>query len=260
MKAINSIILIGSGNVATQLGIALKQKGKNILQVYSQNINHARVLGGKLEAPHTNNIRKLYKFADLYIVCVSDSVIEPLLNTLTFNHKLVVHTSGSISMDVFNDNFQHCGVFYPFQVFSKKGRANFGNIPMMIEAKLPDDTKRLMQLAELLSDNVKEIDSEQRRWYHLAAVFACNFSNFMYMAAEEVLQKKEMDFSLLYPLIKETAKNAIKSSPAENQRGPAIREDRPVVENHLDMLNYDKDLREIYRNLTNAIIINKHRK
>ena len=132
MKAIYNIILIGSGNVATQLGLALKHKGKNILQVYSPNINHARVLGGKLEAAHTSDIRKLYKFADLYIVCVLDSVIEPLLNTLSFNHKLIVHTSGSIGMDVFKDKFPHFGVFYPFQTFSKKGRANFSNIPIFV--------------------------------------------------------------------------------------------------------------------------------
>ncbi len=260
MKPIHSIVIIGSGNVATQLGIALKQQGKNILQVYSRNIQHARILGGKLEAPHTNDIKKLYKFADMYIVSVSDSIIEPLINTLTFDHKLIVHTSGSIDMGVFTDRFPHHGVLYPLQTFSKKKKANFSKIPMLIEANSTENLKRLRQLAELLSTEVKEFNSEQRRKVHLAAVFACNFSNFMYVAAEEFMKDHHMDFELLHPLIKETAKNALAGSPFLLQSGPAIREDRPVVETHLDMLNNNKDLRELYRNVTNAIIIKKHKK
>ena len=163
-------------------------------------------------------------------------------------------------MEIFKDTFPHYGVLYPLQTFSKKKRANFTNIPLLIEANTPENLKRLRQLAELLSQNVKEFSSEQRKWMHLAAVFACNFSNFMYAAAEDLLKTKEMDFSLLHPLIKETAKNATTHSPKILQSGPAIREDRPVLETHLEMLNINKNLRELYRNTTNAIIIDKHKK
>jgi glutamyl-tRNA reductase len=66
-----NIILLGSGNVATHLGIALKNSNYTIVQVFSKSIKNAKLLAKKLDTHFTNDLTKL-KPADLIIVSIND--------------------------------------------------------------------------------------------------------------------------------------------------------------------------------------------
>lgn len=258
------IVLIGSGNVATQLGRALRDKGFRILQIYSRTRSHAEELAGKLGLPDvsagvTDDLAAVRADAAFYFICVPDRHIVDIIGGLpTGLPGMVVHTSGTTPMGVFADYPGAYGVFYPVQTFSKSKNISFDQIPLALEASCPDSYLRLETLAGKLSQKVFACDSVQRKAIHVAAVFACNFTNHLYTLAESLLQDQNLDFDLIRPLIRETADKAMQSSPETVQTGPAIRGDIPVLEQHLKFLEYvfpsDPRIRELYILISSMIM------
>lgn len=253
MITVKTITLIGAGNVATHLGKALLNNGISINEVYSKSIANASFLASVLNASACNNIQDLNTESDLYLICIKDDCIESVVKQFAFTDKIVVHTSGSVPMDVLS-KFDHYGIFYPLQTFSKKAKTNITEVPFCIEGINNETEQTLFNLGEMLSDNVHLINSEQRKKIHLAAIFACNFSNYMYSISETLLNQNNIDFEILKPLIIETAKKIQHNSAKSMQTGPAKRNDEAVIKNHLKMLADDKDYQDIYKLITDNII------
>jgi len=250
-----NIVIVGAGNVAWHLAKELQKKEQNILQVYNRSIEGAISLSRKLKCDFTTRIEDLNRDADLYILTVKDSVIEEVSASLNLKNKLVVHTSGAIEQDVIK--YDRRGVLYPLQTFSKEKKLNFKNIPFCIEASKSQDYNTLIRLANLLGPMVYNIDSHQRKVLHVAAVFACNFSNYMYMISDEILSKESIPLDILYPLIKETASKITKHKPKDVQTGPATRNDKSTIDTHLKYLNEGNNY-DIYKILTENIIANNN--
>ena len=253
MKDINKITFIGSGNVATHLAIALKEAGKEIVRIYSRTPANAKALAGKVDADFTNNTEDIAGEADIYIVAVSDDALLQTAEKLNFNDGLVVHTSGSAQMDILKGCSENYGVFYPLQTFSKSRKVDFNKIPLCIEANNPGSREQLKNLALSLTDKLYFVNSEKRRTLHLAAVFACNFPNFMYSVAQKILRKNELDFDILKPLIKETAEKVQQISPADAQTGPAKRGDDKIMKLHIEMLKDYPEFQELYKIISEGI-------
>ena len=243
-----NIILLGSGNVATHLGIALKNSNYTIVQVYSKSIENAKKLAKKLDAQFTNNLSKL-KSSDLIIVCINDDAILSVLSQI--KNTAIVHTSGSIGLDVFKQKFTNYGVFYPLQTFNKEIDINISEIPFCIEGNSLEFEKQLIKIAKALSNNVVKMNSQQRKQLHIAAVFVNNFTNHMYSQGKLICDEHKVPFEILYPLIEETAKKIQLISPNDAQTGPAKRNDQQTIQNHLENLNSQQQ--EIYQLLTKSI-------
>src|SRR5258705_953150 len=105
------IVIIGSGNVATHLGKGLQKAGHKILQVYSRSELSSRALARKLSCASTTEIRGISNRADFYLVALSDEAIKPFLQKFTIHDKVIVHTSGSVSISAFGNKFRNFGVF-----------------------------------------------------------------------------------------------------------------------------------------------------
>ncbi len=253
MKEINQIVIIGSGNVATHLSLALKEVEKEILQVYSRTAANAKILAGNVEANFTTEPEEVAGNADLYIIAVSDDALIQVAERINFNNNLVVHTSGSATIDVLKNFSSNYGVFYPLQTFSKSRKVDFSEIPVCIEANNIENIERLKSLALSLTDKIYFIDSEKRRTLHLAAVFASNFSNFMYSIAQKIVQDNELDFDMLKPLIQETAEKVQQVLPEDAQTGPAKRGDEMIMKLHVEMLKDYPEYQELYRILSEGI-------
>lgn len=252
---IKKITIIGSGNVATILSKVFVNKGFSINQVFSKSKINAEILIEKLAANQqikiTDNIAEIDDTSDIYIVCVKDDAIATVVNQILFKDKLIVHTSGSVDITVFN-GFNQFGVFYPLQTFSKDKDTDVANVPFCIEGNTNQTTQLLIDLASSISKKVYEINSEQRKTLHLAAVFACNFTNYMYSIAEEITTKNNINFEVLKPLIQETAKKIEFQSPKEAQTGPAKRKDQQTINKHLAMLENNPN-KELYKLITDLI-------
>ena len=235
------IVLLGAGNLATQLAKALNRNGLPLEQIYSRTEASAARLAQTVGCHYTTRLDRLAP-ADLYICALKDSVLEGVLQQVPdFGQALWVHTSGSLPMNVFEKHTHRYGVFYPLQTFSRGRDVAFDQIPICLETARPEDMPPLQQLASALSRRVVELSSGQRATLHLAAVFANNFSNCLYDVAAGILSRDGLDFSLLLPLIDETAAKVHGCTPFEAQTGPAVRMDMNVVSRHLQLLKRQKD-------------------
>lgn len=248
------IALIGAGNVAHHLAPALLKAGINLCQIYSRTLESARELGKKTGITYTSEVFGIYPDCEIYIFCVSDDALLPLYKNIRINKEaLVIHTSGSLPMDVFKPFTSRYGVLYPLQTFTKKRNLDFNEIPLCIEAAVPEILHELRELAGLLSTRVEEISSDKRKTLHMAAVFANNFVNQMYEIAGNIVEKEGLDFSLLRPLIFETAHKVMLMSPAMAQTGPARRGDESILQMHKTLLKDDRKLLNLYNLMSEAI-------
>jgi predicted short-subunit dehydrogenase-like oxidoreductase (DUF2520 family) len=254
-----SIVIIGSGNLATHLGRVLIKRGYNLVQVFSKTMANAKALGTELNVPFSNSVAKLNKAADIYFLCVKDDVIHQFLNKIDLTNRLIVHTSGSTPLNILRPYSKNIGVFYPLQTFKKEHKAKFKKVPLLIEANTVSNKNKLLSIARDLSKNVYELNSNQRQLLHLAAVFACNFTNHLYSIAENICSQNQIDFNLLKPLIKLTAKRIESESPAVLQTGPAFRKDYKTIEFQELLLKDDPVLLEIYKSFTKDIIKGRDR-
>ncbi len=252
---IKTINIIGSGNLATQLALTLHKHNFTIKQIYSRNKINAEILAEKINAKATDSLTKLYPNVDLIIISVTDNALQDVINKMPNTNAIVVHTSGSVNMNILN-RFENYGVFYPFQTFSKQHNVDFNSIPILLETKNPNVNTELLKLSKTISNNVTNCNSEQRGAIHLAAVFACNFTNYMYSVAHDLLTSKNIDFNILKPLIKETTSKILTNNsnhPKEIQTGPAVREDYKIINKHINSLE-DNNYKNIYKLLTEGII------
>jgi len=190
----------------------------------------------------------------IFIVAVADDAIGEVVDQIDFNNNIVVHTSGSIGIDVLKYASGRYGVFYPLQTFSKVRDIDFSEIPICIEASSPEVEKTLVDLGGELSGDVRLIDSQQRVYIHLAAVFASNFANYMYYLGEDILKKHGISFDILKPLIRETAEKMEHKNPREAQTGPAVRRDMHIIQKHIDLLADDNEKRDLYAWLSRKIL------
>jgi predicted short-subunit dehydrogenase-like oxidoreductase (DUF2520 family) len=255
---INKVSIIGAGNVATHLAKSFFDNGFDIGQVFSRNLDNATILANQINAKAINTLSLLNSKADFYLICVKDDAVEQVLKNILFKDKVIAHTSGSVSMDIFfANNYLNYGIFYPLQTFSKDKEVNLKEIPFCIEGSNKSTENQLFEMALNLSDSVHFVNSEQRKVLHLAAVFACNFTNYMYTIANDITTKNDIDFDILKPLIKETAQKIMDNSPLAMQTGPAKRNDEEIIKNHLQMLSNNKAYQAIYKLITEQIINNK---
>jgi predicted short-subunit dehydrogenase-like oxidoreductase (DUF2520 family) len=239
------ITIIGSGNVATHLAAAFKNAGHRIIQVYSRDMQHAALLAYHVGAEAIDSLDEISNETDLFIISVKDGAIGAIAEKLSSNNKLIVHTSGATHLEAVQACTPNAGVFYPLQTLSKTKEVDFRTIPLCIEGADEQIASQLIALAQTISNKVYKVNSAQRKVLHLAAVFACNFPNYLYGVAQQLLAKNEMDFEMLRPLILETAQKVQDHQPADVQTGPAVRDDRQTMAAHLGMLGDEPALKVI---------------
>ncbi len=247
------VVLIGAGNIASHLGPALFKAGHVIKQVGGRTKSTVTSLAKKLHAEPVYDLSLLTTKADLYIIAVPDGEIAAVIAQLPFIDRCVAHTSGAVSLSVFPSTFENIGVFWPLQTITKNTSVNFEKVPICIEARSKLALNRLKKVGSSISKQVISVNSDERRWMHLAAVLVNNFPNHLFALAERLLTTKGISFDVLRPLIQETAKKVQHASPASVQTGPARRGDSTTVEEHLRLLANEPQLQEIYRLLSESI-------
>lgn len=250
-----TIVFIGAGNLATHLAVALNSKGFKIAQVYSRTEKSAKELAEKVDASFTTVPENIIKDAGIYFVALKDDVFDEVLPLAGIGSGLLVHCSGSMPLSVLDRYTTNSAVFYPLQTFSKSLEVDFCNIPCFVEAKNRDSEKLLIEIGQKISGNVTLLNSEKRLFLHIAAVFACNFVNYFYTAASEILKYKNLPFDVLRPLILETAFKVQQMDPESAQTGPAVRFDRNIVEKHNESLKDFPELQELYGMVSRQIFL-----
>ena len=249
------IALIGSGRVASCMGPRLREAGHAIVAVYSRTIEHAKELAAVVGSPAFDKLGQLPE-ADVYLTMLSDDALTALAPEIVkaSPDALFLHTAGSVPMDLWKEaGAKRYGVLYAMQTFSKGADIDWPQVPVFVEGCNPDELRIVTVIASALSGNVTELSSEGRKKLHVAAVFTCNFSNHMYAIAERLLASEGVPFSVMLPLVRETARKVETMSPEDAQTGPAVRGDRKVINEHLELLKDYPEYAELYRLISTDI-------
>lgn len=253
-----TVTFVGAGRLATQLAIALQKAGHRIMGIYSRTRLSADRLLRQLEHKSpivvTNRLTDL-PWTDVYIIAVTDTALTEVIAQWPQQAKdrVVLHTAGSLAMDMLKPISGHYGVLYPMQTFSMGIPVDFREVFVFTESNCPTAQKVVSDLALSISNHVCELSSAARKHLHIGAVMACNFSNHLYEMAFNYLSEYGIPPDCLLPLIDETVAKLHRMSPHEGQTGPACRGDRRVVEEHLQMLDGHTLLREFYKLFSDSI-------
>lgn len=257
MMPADSILLVGAGNLATSLAVALKGAGAGVIGVWSRTEEAARELGRRIDTPYSCRLQDFCS-PSVVIIAVADAALQSVASDVArlFPEALIAHTAGSISMDALRlSGATRYGVFYPMQTFSKGRVVDFSTVSTFVEGCDAEALSRLRDIASQLGGKVYEATSEQRRYLHLAAVFACNFPNALYAMSERLLTRHGLPFEAMLPLIDETAAKVHTLSAREAQTGPARRGDEAVMQRQRALL--DDELLNIYNVLSDYIAKNR---
>ncbi|MGB8190400.1 MAG: DUF2520 domain-containing protein [Chitinophagaceae bacterium] len=246
------VVIIGSGNTATVLGRKIKASDHSILQVTGRNEVAVTALANELASKPNTDPHSIDLAADLYVIAIADSALPQLHEWLQLDKKTVVHTAAAVSKDVLQKISRNYGVLYPLQTLRKE-QQHLPEIPFLVDGNTADDLALIEDFARTLSPDVLIADDALRLRVHVAAVFVNNFTNHLYALAQEFCKKEQLDFSLLQPLIDETAQRLHTLSPGDSQTGPAVRNDRATIEKHLEVLSAYPHLKNIYEQLTESI-------
>jgi len=251
------VSFIGSGNLAWHLAPALDNAGHVVKEVYSRNPKHAEALTERLyQAVLKASLDFSTSSSRIFIVATPDDAIQEVaMNIVLPDDATLVHCSGSQPLSILQfAAAAHTGVLYPLQTFSQLKRVDFKTIPIFVESSTAESEKALMTLARAVSDKVRRITSEERKALHIAAVFASNFPNHMLAIAKSILQANRLDYDLLKPLIEETVNKSLSIGPENAQTGPAMRGDLEVLDRHMEFLQDDEKVSEIYRVISQHIV------
>lgn len=250
------IAIIGSGNVAWHLAPELENAGHRVREIFSRNPKNAKALQNRLYNAEINPTLDFSESElDIIMLCVSDEAIEDVAMEISMPERAIIfHTSGSQSISKLGYTAtENIGVFYPLQTFTKGKKVNFEDIPILIEAENRQSLKVLKNLAKSISKVVHTIGSKDRMAIHVAAVFACNFSNFLFGISEQILNKQGFELDILRPLIAETLNKSLDIGPSEAQTGPAARGDMEILDKHMSFLDKN-EYQDLYRLITEKIL------
>lgn len=251
------ITVIGSGNVGFHLAQRLYNCGHHICQVFSRTPAKSAHLANLVKSSGISQLKDVSLEADIYILAIKDDSTKIITEEISFlgkYDKLIAHTSGSVSSDIFENHFKHYGIFYPLQTFSTTQKVDFEKLPFCIYGNNASAQERLLQLAESICPNVYPINDEQRAILHVTAVIVNNFSNYLYGIAHDICKDQAVPFDILKPLIYETVRKIDLSPPQEVQTGPAVRGDLETIAKHIDFLKKYPDHQTLYKLISSGII------
>ena len=246
------VVIIGTGNVAEVLAKLIVQQHE-LLMFTGRNEERLQQLAEKFNTGYTTSYKNINQDADIYILSVSDHAVEEVITKIIIpKDKIIVHTTGSVSINALKFLSDNYGVLYPLQSI-RKDTEKIPEIPFFIDANNSTTKNIIKAFAKTLSPLVSEADDEQRIKLHIAAVFVSNFANYLYTAANDFCEKENIPFHYLTPLMKETVGRLQNQKPENVMTGPAVRKDENTIQKHLQLLQSHPEIKEVYEFLTEKI-------
>lgn len=246
------VVIIGTGNTAHVLGRLILQKGHNIVSVLGREWERTSALASILNAQAGLLDPAALPEAELYILAIADRALPEVAASFFLKKGLLVHTAGSVSIDVLKKSCKNYGILYPLQSLRKEA-TELPMIPLLVDGNTSEDRTLLIDFARTLSDHVQLANDEQRRHLHLGAILVNNFPNYLYARSEDYCQQHNVDFRMLLPLIQQTSNRLFTQSPKDTQTGPAIRGDHATIASHLQLLSNEPELKNLYELFTQYI-------
>lgn len=245
--------IVGTGNIAWLLVTRLSKAGHNCLGVYGRNTVEAQKLATVANAPALDDIKDIQDNADACILAVSDHSIVEVASNFALENTTLVHTAGSLSRMILEPYAKRAGVIWPIYSIIKEQLPKHREIPIVLKGTDDYSEAVLKQITNSITDISYTISWEQRQWLHLTAVLCNNFNNHLMAVSEDICNKQQIPFSLLYPIVSQTAERIKQGSPKKLQTGPAKRKDTETIQKHMALLQQNPDWLELYKSITTSI-------
>jgi predicted short-subunit dehydrogenase-like oxidoreductase (DUF2520 family) len=265
------LYIVGAGAVGSALAVALQQHGVRVEGVFSRRVISADVLRKKVHAKISGTLTEISfgkkspnTVKGIVIIAVRDDVVKDVVRQLVQNHRnyhgfVFFHTSGMLSSAVLKPLRKRgaaVGSFHPLQTFPKRlgETKNLKGIWIALEGD-----RRACQIGKLLAKKIGAqsfiIRAQQKKFYHIAAVFASNYfvtllSAVETLGAEAKLPERKV-IEIFEPLIKQTLNNVKQYGAASALTGPIKRGDIRTVEQHISALagKKNRDTLALYASL-----------
>lgn len=249
------VVGIGAGNIAHHLIPALKHIGCDIVQIYSRSIKNARKLSSKVDALAINKLTKIADDADFYLIMIADDAIKEVAEQLPQldDKQFIAHTSGSTPISVLKKTASSFGSFYPLQSFRKDQKLELSKVPFLVCGNTDASKRFFRALAKKLSTKVSECEDIDRLRYHMAAVFANNFTNHLACVSSEILSESKLDPKILKPIMASTYERILKDDACKIQTGPALRGDLKTQKKHHKLLKDNPEWKSMYQSISKSI-------
>jgi predicted short-subunit dehydrogenase-like oxidoreductase (DUF2520 family) len=251
-SAYKEIVIVGTGHAASVLGRLCAARGHRVVQVYGRRRNPAESLASELGAQPVWEPDQIRRTTDLCILALADAALTSAGTWMPHMDALVVHTAGSVSMEVLKPVSDRYGVLYPLQSL-RKNQERLPEIPFLVQGSDRETEHQLRAFARSLGSDVHHAGEDDRRKLHLAAVFTSNFANHLFALAQDYCQKEGVEFRMLLPLLEESVARMNTEDPVNLQTGPALRGDDDTITTHLAMLEQYPEMKNLYALLTASI-------
>ena len=259
------VVVIGAGNVASAFVsyISAQSASLEICCIYSRRLESIKFMEEQLglSLEHVDDMEKIPSDADIYLFCITDDALEHVLRQMPMTTGVWIHTSGCNSIDIMKPYHNDVGVLYPLQTISKKNIPASDSVPIFLESSSECSKNEMEKFARILFRDINYADSCQRKALHLAAVFACNFTNHMYAISDDIINYFGLPQGILGNIIRYTASRIEADKAANLQTGPAFREDSNTISIHRELMkNANPNIIGIYDTITKSIIDMKKNK
>jgi len=252
--------IIGAGRVGSTLAMMFHRKGYSIISVISQKKKSARKLANLVGCKKfSESLSGIHPATKIILIAVPEEDIAGIAKEIAkrshidFSNLIVFHTSGSMTSDTLwplSRKGARTFSLHPIQSFSKASTlatqiARMKNVVYGFEgnnAALP----AARQLVKSLCGKLVRIPKEEKILYHMACVFASNYSIALLGAVEELTRRIGGGIKLSHfePLVRTSIENAFQFAPQMALTGPIARGSTSTVKSHT------KELRKVNKPLS----------
>jgi predicted short-subunit dehydrogenase-like oxidoreductase (DUF2520 family) len=242
--------LIGAGKLAWSIAQAWKKRGGIVGSVWARNQQQARLLAEAVGSRLVDN--HFTPKQGVLLLAIKDDALAEFAGKLTAQPELLVlHAAGSQPLDFMRHLPLH-GCLWPLQQLLASGN-QWETMPLLLEAGNKESEARLCAFANVLSSKTVLVDYQKRQNYHLAAVWAGNFSQALFQTAYSLLETKGLDPTLLKNMLQQQFQQLFDAPPYLSQTGPARRNDVASMQRHLALMENRPDLQALYQALSSLI-------
>jgi len=245
--------LIGTGNVAWFFGKRLKEAGHTCVGIYGRNARAANALAKEVYAKDCGSLSDVKNDTAIFILALSDSIIEEIVQQISFSDTVLVHTAGSMDINILTTASKNVGVIWPVYSILKADLPMHRQIPFVWEASTEKAKQQILTVIQAISDISLEAKGDQRKWLHLAAVVGNNFINHLMAICEQICKEQKIPFSILMPILQQAFDRIKQFPPIEMQTGPALRGDTVTMQKHIDLLSDHTDWQQLYERISMSI-------
>lgn len=242
------ISIVGAGKVAYFIAKRFLENKHQIVEVYNRTEATGKDFAAFCKARFIENIAEISTDIDALFILVKDDAILEISNEIKDKHIFQIHCSGSLPLTVLNT--ENAAVIWPVYSIGKQDLRR--DVPLILESK-EENVEKVKEIANVISSNWNLLQFKQRAILHLTAVISNNFINHLLAEAKEILEKEAIPFDILKPIIQQTVENALNDNPFLLQTGPALRNDKKTMEQHLLLLENWPDVKELYRAISKSI-------